>query len=288
MELEHGLRRLRAPNAGPMTFTGTNTYLLGRDEIAVIDPGPDDPDHLAAILREVGRARVAAILVTHSHLDHSPLARPLAQATGAPIYAAGDSTWGRSAIMDALAAEGSLGGGEGVDTHFAPDRQLAHGAIIEASDWRIETLATPGHMANHLSFVWNGALFSGDLVMGWATSVVSPPDGDMTDFYTSLAQLMARRDRVYYPGHGEPVTDPAARLTELHDHRRARECAILSALADSPATAQALTVAIYTDIDARLIPMAHRNVLAHLIDLESRNEVFTQNAIRADSLFSRV
>ena len=236
MELEPGLRRVRAPNAAPMTHTGTNTYLVGRHEVAAIDPGPDLAPHLDAILAEIGSAQLRAILVTHSHLDHSPLARKLAAATGAPIYAAGDSGWGRSPVMAALAAEGGLGGGEGVDPDFTPDQQLQDGSIIETEEWRIEALLTPGHMANHLSFAWNGALFSGDLVMGWATSVVSPPDGDMTAFYASLERLMTRSDRIYYPGHGEPVPDPAARLRELYDHRRAREAAIFAALAAQPAT----------------------------------------------------
>ena len=287
MELEPGLRRLRAPNAAPMTHTGTNTYIVGSREVAVIDPGPDLAPHLEAILAEIGTARLRAILVTHSHLDHSPLARRLATATGAPIYAAGDSAFGRSPVMDALVAEGGLGGGEGVDPDFAPDRQLEDGSVLETADWRIEALSTPGHMANHLSFAWRGALFSGDLVMGWATSVVSPPDGDMTAFYASLERLMTRSDRVYYPGHGEPVPDPAARLRELYDHRRAREVAILEALAARPATASALTAAIYTDVDPRLRPMAERNVLAHLIDLSTRNEVSPIGPILHDTMFAR-
>ena len=287
MELERGLRRLRAPNAAPMTFTGTNTYLLGERHVAVIDPGPHDMGHLAAILDAVGAGEVTAILVTHSHLDHSPLARPLADATGAQVLAAGDSAWGRSDIMRRLAADGSLGGGEGVDPDFVPDAKIGDGAILESPEWRIEVLETPGHMANHLSFAWNGALFSGDLVMGWATSVVSPPDGDMTAFYRSLERLMSREDRTYYPGHGESVTDPAARLAELYAHRRAREAAILDALAEAPATAAALAAAIYTDIDAALMPMAERNVLAHLIDLATRNEIFADDPIGRNTRFAR-
>ena len=287
MELEPGLRRLRAPNAAPMTHTGTNTYLLGAEQIAVIDPGPESPEHLDAILAAVGGADVTAILVTHSHLDHSPLARPLSAATGAPVYAAGNSAWGRSEVMARLAAEGGLGGGEGVDPAFMPDHQLQEGSVIESLGWQIETLCTPGHMANHLSFAWNGALFSGDLVMGWATSVVSPPDGDMTAFYASLERLMTRSDRVYYPGHGDPVTQPADRLTELYEHRRTRERAILAALANAPATAAELADTIYTDIDPALIPMARRNVLAHLIDLAGQNQILTNAPITVASRFSR-
>ena len=287
MELEPGLRLLRAPNASPMTFTGTNTYLLGTRQVAVIDPGPASDAHLMAILDAIRDAEVTAILVTHSHLDHSPLARPLSEATGAPVYAAGNSAWGRTPVMEALAAEGGLGGGEGVDPDFTPDTQLEDGSVLESAEWRIEALSTPGHMANHLSFAWNGAVFSGDLVMGWATSVVSPPDGDMTAFYASLKRLMTRSDRIYYPGHGDPVAPPADRLTELYEHRRTRERAILAVLARGPATAARLTDAIYTDIDAALMPMARRNVLAHLIDLAGRNEISTAGPLTFESQFSR-
>ena len=287
MELEPGLRLLRAPNSGPMTYTGTNTYLIGQTELAVIDPGPDDPRHLEAILAAIGNTRVSAILVTHSHLDHSPLARPLSKATGAPVCAAGDSQWGRSALMARLAAEGELGGGEGIDPDFNPDRQIAEGDVIDSPEWQIEVLETPGHMANHLSFAWNGALFTGDLVMGWSSSLISPPDGDMTAFYDSLQRLMTRQDRIYYPGHGEAVHDPQARLRELYDHRRTREAAILAALAENPATAAELTAAIYTDVAPPLTPMARRNVLSHLIDLANRGEITTNGAITLRSKFSK-
>jgi len=286
MRPEPMLRCICAPNPSPMTYRGTNTYLIGDRDIAVIDPGPQDRTHLAAILAAVGGARVTAILVTHSHLDHSPLARPLADATGAQVLAAGDSGWGRSPLMARLAAEGGLGGGEGVDPDFAPDRQIAEGDRIESSEWQIEVLATPGHMANHLSFAWNGALFSGDLVMGWATSLVSPPDGDMSAFYASLERLKARHDRVYYPGHGDPVSDPAARLRGLYEHRRGREAAILNTLGRAPMSAEELARDIYTDIDAKLIPMATRNVLAHLIDLAERSEIAPEGDICLTSRFS--
>ncbi|MBF9029776.1 MBL fold metallo-hydrolase [Rhodobacterales bacterium HKCCE3408] len=286
MQLEPGLRCLTAPNPSPMTHRGTNTYIVGETEIAVIDPGPADNAHLSAILGALGPGqRITAILVTHSHLDHSPLARPLADATGAPILAAGPSDWGRRPVMQALATTGALGGGEGVDPDFTPDRQLADREIIGGDGWTIEALHTPGHMANHLSFAWNGALFSGDLVMGWATSVVSPPDGDMTAFFASLDRLAGREDRVHYPGHGDPVADPAARIAELATHRRGREAAITQALAHGPADPRSLTARIYTDVDARLLPMAERNVLAHLIDLAGRNLVTAEPEIAPDATF---
>lgn len=288
MELERGIRRVMAPNPSPMTYHGTCTYLVGQADVAVIDPGPEDARHLDAILKSAGTAPIRAILVTHSHKDHSPLARPLSDATGAPIYGAGPSDWGKSEVMRRLSADGSLGGGEGVDAEFAPDEQLREGCRVTGADWTLEVLETPGHMANHLSFVAGDALFSGDLVMGWATSLVSPPDGDMTAFYASLDKLAARRDRVYYPGHGEPVFDPLDRVKDLAAHRRAREAAILAQLSQGAATAQALARAIYTDIAADLLPMAERNVLAHLIDLAGRNMIACGGAITKNSQFSRL
>lgn len=273
-EPEPGLRRVLAPNPSPMTFRGTNTYLLGRSEIAVIDPGPDDPAHLEAILGALTRGqRITAILVTHSHLDHSPLARPLAQATGAPVLASGPSDWGRRPAMQALAEAGVVGGGEGVDLAFRPDRRIGEGDMVSGDGWTVEVLHTPGHMANHLAFAWNRALFSGDLVMGWATSLISPPDGDLTAFMTSVARLGARGDRVHYPGHGDPVADPAARCAELLAHRRTREAQIREALAGlEAASAAELAARIYTDVPRALLPAAERNVLAHLIDLVERNQ----------------
>lgn len=273
--LEPGLRRLTAPNPSPMTFRGTNTYLLGQGEVAVIDPGPDHPDHMAAILAALHPGeRIGAILVTHSHRDHSPLARPLAQATGAPVLAAGPSDWGRSPMMRALAEAGGIGGGEGVDPDFTPDRQIVEGDRLSGGWGEIAVLETPGHMANHLSFVWNGAVFSGDLVMGWSTSLVSPPDGDMGAFMASCRRLAGRSDRVFHPGHGDPIPDPQARTTELITHRLSREAQILDALhVASPATAADLARRIYADLAPSLWPAAERNVLAHLLDLSERNAV---------------
>ncbi|WP_370254210.1 MBL fold metallo-hydrolase [Nioella sp.] len=286
VQLEPGLRRITAPNPSPMTLEGTNTFLVGQRDLAVIDPGPLSDSHLAAILAAVGHdQRISHILVTHSHLDHSPLARALSRATGAPVLAAGDSAWGRSPAMQALADEGLIGGGEGVDPDFAPDRALADGEVLEADGWQIEVLHTPGHMANHVSFASNGVLFSGDLVMGWSTSLISPPDGDLTAFRNSLDRLLARTDRVYHPAHGEPVTDPAGRCRELLDHRAGRERQILAALAEAPATPAALTARIYTDIDARLLPVAERNVLAHLIDLVERKLAEPANSLSATGQF---
>ncbi|MDG3040491.1 MBL fold metallo-hydrolase [Roseicyclus marinus] len=273
--LEPGVRRLTAPNPSPMTYRGTNTYLLGEAEVAVIDPGPDHPGHMQAILAAVPPgARIGAILVTHSHRDHSPLARPLSQITGAPVLAAGPSDWGRSAVMAELAANGRIGGGEGVDLDFAPDERLAEGDSLAGGWGEIGVLETPGHMANHLSFSWNGALFTGDHVMGWSTSLVSPPDGDMGAFMASCRRLAGREDRVYYPGHGDPVATPRERIAELIAHREGREAQILAALSETgAATASGLAARLYTDLAPALLPAAERNVLAHLLDLAHRNQI---------------
>lgn len=286
--LEPGLRRITAPNPSPMTYRGTNSYILGHGMVAVIDPGPDDPRHLQAILSALAPGeRVGAILVTHSHRDHSPLARKLATETGAPVLAAGTSDWGRSAVMARLAAEGAVGGGEGVDPDFAPDDQVAEGAEI-TGDWgKITVLETPGHMANHLSFAWQGALFTGDLVMGWSTSLVSPPDGDMTAFMASCRRLTTRSDRVLYPGHGDPVGTPRARLAELIAHREQREAQIIAALeSEGAADAAQLARRIYCDLAPALLPAAERNVLAHLIDLEGRNLVLAHGPLSARARFA--
>lgn len=285
-----GLRRILAPNPGPMTFRGTNTYLVGTEGLAVIDPGPDLPAHLAAILGAVGTGqRITHIFVTHAHGDHSPLARRLAAATGAPVLAFGDAAAGRSAAMRALVAEGMQGGGEGVDTAFRPDATLADGEVVVGEGWTLRALWTPGHMGNHLCFAWGDAVFSGDLVMGWSTSLISPPDGDLTDFLASCRRLQTERPARLWPGHGAPVTDPAARIDELVTHRMERERQIRAALAAlGAATPAALARAVYADTPPALLPAAARNVLAHLIDLASRGLVTAAPRPGPDALFAPV
>lgn len=289
MVLEPGLRRLTAPNPSPMTYHGTNTYLLGEGEIAVIDPGPDHAGHMAAILAALAPGeRIGAILITHSHRDHSPLARPLSRATGAPVLAAGPSDWGLSAVMAELAAGGRIGGGEGVDRDFTPDAQIAEGDRLTGGWGEISVLETPGHMANHLSFGWNGALFTGDHVMGWSTSLVSPPDGDMGAFMASCRRLAGRDDRVYFPGHGAPVSAPQARIAELIAHREGREAQILSALTEvGAATAGALAQRLYVELAPALLPAAERNVLAHLLDLAQRNLAVALDDPSLEARFAR-
>ncbi|MEL7299992.1 MAG: MBL fold metallo-hydrolase [Pseudomonadota bacterium] len=284
-ELEEDLLLVRAPNPSPLTADGTNTYLLGRDAAVIIDPGPDEESHAAAIHAALAGREVAAILVTHSHRDHSPLARSLSDTSGAPVYAFGPTGAGTSAIMASL--DGALGGGEGADRDFVPDVTLAHGQSLTLGGERITALHTPGHFGNHLCFGWRGALFSGDHVMGWASTLVSPPDGDLTDFMASCALLKSREDRVYYPGHGAPVTDPAARLAWLVTHRKAREAQIVARLSSTPQSAADITEAVYLDVARSLWPAASRNVLAHLIDLTARGLAAPEGPLSEQAKFTR-
>ncbi|OUS33629.1 MBL fold metallo-hydrolase [Rhodobacterales bacterium 56_14_T64] len=286
IELEPGLRRILAANPSPMTYRGTNTYLLGETSLAVIDPGPTLPDHLEAILAAVAPTqRITHIIVTHSHLDHSPLAAELSQRTGAPIYAFGDAKAGRSTVMTKLAAAGMAGGDEGIDTNFQPDITVADGALITGDGWTLEVIHTPGHLGNHIALAWKDACFTADHVMGWASSLVSPPDGDLSDFMASCHRLRARNWRVFHPGHGAPVTEPIARLEWLIAHRNSRESAILDGLAKSPATAQSLAQEIYTTTPASLLAAAERNILAHLIDLMGKSQIEAIGNLSATARF---
>lgn len=288
--LEPGIRRILAPNPSPMTYWGTNTYVLGHGEVVVLDPGPNLAPHLDAILTglEPGE-QISKILVTHAHLDHSPLATPLSQATGAPIYAFGNAQAGRSDVMRDLVARGLSSGGEGVDVDFTPDIILSDGDVVHHNGLDIETIWTPGHFANHLSFCMNGATFTGDHVMAWASSLVSPPDGDLTAFMASCEKLRIRDDRIYYPGHGAPIVDPAERINWLIHHRKTREADILNALGNGQAhTITSLTQNIYTETPTALLPAAERNVFAHLIDLYERDLVRAKPTLDVSADFFRL
>lgn len=260
------IRRIVARNPGPFTYTGTGAHIVGRGEVAVIDPGPDDPRQVEAILNATLGERITHIFVTHAHLDHSPAARPLSEATGAVIYAGGGRTR-PSQGDDRLEA--------GDDLRFRPDVAL-HGFVFQGPGWTIEAVATPGHTANHFAFalIEENALFPGDCVMGWSTSVVSPPDGDMGAYMQSLARIRARRFDALYPAHGPPIFEVDAFLAAYIDHRRAREAAILMALAEArEATVRQLIAKLYADTDRRLHPAAAHTVLAHLLDLYRRGVV---------------
>ncbi|WP_420605893.1 MBL fold metallo-hydrolase [Novosphingopyxis sp.] len=261
--LEPLVRRVLAPNPSPYTFTGTQTWLVGAGgDIAVIDPGPADEAHIDAILRAVGDAEVSAILCTHTHRDHSPGSRPLAACTGAAIM-------GCAPLV--LADDGPRADAA-FDPDYAPDRVMADGDIISGDGWTLEAVATPGHTSNHLCFALTetGALFTGDHVMKWSTSVVSPPDGDMGDYMASLKRLYDRDDRIYYPAHGPAAEKPRQLVRGMMGHRKAREKQILTLLEQGPERVPAMVDIMYKGLDPRLHGAAERSVLAHLIDLEKR------------------
>lgn len=287
-DLEPGVRRLVAPNPSALTQRGTCSYVLGRGAVAVLDPGPADPGHLRALLDSLAPGeRVAAILVSHAHLDHSAAARPLADLTGAPVFAFGDAAAGRSAAMRALAKAGLAGGGEGVDAGFRPDETLADGEGLALGDWSVTALHTPGHFGNHLCFAMGEVVFTADVVMGWSTTLISPPDGDLEAYFASLDRLAGQGARVFYPGHGDPVPDPAARLAELAAHRQARTAQILQALTEGPATLSTLTARVYADTPAALHRAASRNLFAHLVALVGQGRVVADPGLAVTAVFAR-
>lgn len=282
------IRGLRAANPSPLTGTGTNTWLVGSKEVVVIDPGPDLDDHLAAILAALAPgARIATILVTHAHRDHSALVPRLAALTGAEVLAFGTATEGRSPLMTALAAD-LPATSEGLDLGFRPERRLTDGDRISGPDWELSAIHTPGHLGSHLCFALGEVLFSGDHVMGWSTTLITPPDGDMGAYMASLALLQQQSFRRFLPGHGDQVPDPEQRLIDLITHRRAREAALLNELERGARTIPDLTRAVYQDTPAHLLPAAAQNVLAHLVDLASRNLVRASPALHPTAVFHRI
>jgi glyoxylase-like metal-dependent hydrolase (beta-lactamase superfamily II) len=286
MPTEPQIRRVRADNPSPLTGTGTNSYLVGQGEVAVIDPGPDLDSHLSALLASLGKGeRITRILVTHAHLDHSALVPRLKAETGAEVLSFGPADSGRSAIMTDLARQG-LTSGEGADHSFRPDRRLLEGEVVTVGGLQIETLHLPGHMGCHVGFALGDILFSGDHVMQWSSTLVSPPDGDMTAYMATLQALARRKWARFLPGHGPVVTDPAARMAELIQHRLDREAAILQGLRDlGKANATELAALIYTDTPPHLLYAASRNVLAHLVDLFARDLVHAAPGALATGAF---
>lgn len=280
------LIRILAPNPSPMTYWGTNSYLLGEGAArVVIDPGPDMEVHREAILGALPQGgRISHILVTHAHRDHSEGAQALSQITGAPVHAFGDFRSGRSQIMAALSEQ--IGGGEGVDVRFRPDVALAHQEVLATPAGSITALHTPGHMGNHLCFHWQDMVFSGDLIMGWSSSLISPPDGDAAAFRNSCALLRDLAPACLYPGHGAAVEMPEQRIDFLLTHRANREAQILEALSARPQSLIALTKTVYTELPATHIPAAARNTLAHLIDLHQRNRVRATPELSENAVFS--
>lgn len=274
-EVRPGIRRLLAPNPGPFTFTGTLTYILGERELAIIDPGPEDQSHIAALLQAIGNTKVTHIFVTHTHRDHSPATAAIKAATGAIVLAEGPHRAARTER-----------GGDGLrldasgDYAFRPDRMLTDGEVVHGKEWSLEAVFTPGHTANHMAYALRGTeiLFSGDHVMGWSTTVVAPPDGNMRDYMNALAKLRERPEKVYLPGHGPAVRDAPRFVGHLLQHRKAREAAILRQISSGATHIPAIVDAIYQGLDARLKGAAALSVLAHIEDLVERGMLATEGA----------
>jgi glyoxylase-like metal-dependent hydrolase (beta-lactamase superfamily II) len=255
------IRRVTANNPGPFTYKGTGTYIVGRGEVAVIDPGPDDPAHLDAILAAVAGERVTHILITHHHSDHSPLAGPLKAKTGATIYGC--------AVAHVDEDDGGVKMEAGHDLSFRPDVSLCGGGTVSGPGWTMEAIPTPGHTSNHLCYALKeeNACFTGDHIMGWSTTVITPPDGDMTDYLASLEAIRARTFDVLWPTHGPPVREVDAFIAAYQEHRQERIDQILGALKAGPARIRDLVPRLYADVDARLHPAAARSMLAAMIHL---------------------
>jgi glyoxylase-like metal-dependent hydrolase (beta-lactamase superfamily II) len=264
--LEPGIARVLAHNPSAFTYYGTQTYLVGDEEVAVIDPGPDLPEHVEALEKAIGGRPVAAIMCTHTHRDHSPASRPLAKVTGAPIIGCAPL---------ALETVGPRADAA-FDGDYKPDRVLGDGETLTIDGKRLSAVATPGHTSNHLCFAYEGALLTGDHVMGWSTTVVVPPDGDMAEYMASLDKLRKRDDRIYYPAHGPAVTNPAQYVRHLVGHRMQREKQILMLVREQPRRIPDIVANAYPGLDPRLVIAAGGSVLAHLVDLEKRGLVERQ------------
>lgn len=276
------VRRMVAGNAGPMTFAGTCTYVVGTGSVAIIDPGPDKKDHIAALLEALRHETITAILVTHTHKDHAPGARALKEATGARIYGCppyvplSGSSSGVTLRLDAAH-----------DLDHAPDIVMHDNNTIESVDFRLVCVETPGHTQNHRAFALpqEGALFSGDHVMAWSTSVVAPPDGKMQDYMASLTKLRERDDKIYWPGHGGPVREPQRFVRALAQHRKSREKAILASLRKGASSIDAIVADVYDGLDPMLRMAAAFSTLAHLEKLVAEHLVTTEGAPRLESLY---
>jgi glyoxylase-like metal-dependent hydrolase (beta-lactamase superfamily II) len=261
--LEPGIGRVLAHNPSAFTYTGTQTWIVGETAVAVIDPGPDSPEHIDAIVAAVGDRRLVAIVCTHTHRDHSPAAAPLADRTGAPIIGCAPL---------ALETVGPRADAS-FDGDYEPDRVLDDGDSIEIGGKPLTAVATPGHTSNHLCFAWGDALFTGDHVMGWSTTVVVPPDGDMAAYMRSLEKLRQRDDRIYYPAHGAPVTKPQQYVRSLIGHRLQRERQIVKLISKQPLDIRNIVASAYPELDPRLTAAAGGSVYAHLLDLQRRGMV---------------
>jgi glyoxylase-like metal-dependent hydrolase (beta-lactamase superfamily II) len=283
IELAPGVLRLTVNNPGPFTFHGTNSYIIGRDTLAVIDPGPEDDAHYSALLQAIAGRPVSHIFVSHTHRDHSPLACRLARQTRAIIAAEGPHRPARPLRIGEINPLDAS-----ADTDFAPELTLQNNSVTAGDGWAIRTILTPGHTANHAVFALEGTgiLFSADHVMAWATSIVAPPDGAMADYMASLDRLLERDYKFFLPGHGGPVRNPRAFVRGLKTHRKMRERAIIERLSQGDRTIADMVRAIYRDTDPRLHGAAALSVLAHLEDLVTRGIAATEGAPSIDGIFA--
>jgi glyoxylase-like metal-dependent hydrolase (beta-lactamase superfamily II) len=277
-----GVRRVMANNPGPFTFKGTLSYIVGRGKVAIVDPGPDDAAHIGALLDAVRGETVTHIFVTHTHRDHSPAVPAIKAATGATVYAEGPHRAARPLHIGEHNPLDSSG-----DRDFRPDVQLKDGEVVEGDGWAIEAVTTPGHTANHMAFALKdrGILFAGDHVMGWATSIVAPPDGAMSDYMASLDKLARRGEDLYFSGHGPAIPDAKRFVNYYILHRKAREASILHRLGKGAADIPSIVRAIYIGIDPRLTGAAGLSVLAHMEDLVARGLVETDGAPAIDGVY---
>ncbi len=275
------IRRLVANNPGPFTFTGTGVYIIGHGDVCVIDPGPDLADHFEALKQALEGETVSHVLVTHSHMDHSPLAHPLARWAGCSVLASGEV---------ALPAQSEVRLEAGDDTRFRPDSALHDGTLIEGDGWTIEAIATPGHTSGHMCYALKeeNCLFSGDHIMGWSTTVISPPDGDMDAYLTSLEKIAAREFATIWPTHGPPITDPAPFVAAYRDHRLDREDQILSCLASGHYKVKDMVPVMYAAVDQRLWPAACHSVMAHMSRLVKIGRVVCDGEPTLDASFHLV
>src|SRR5215470_9306503 len=284
-EIAPGVRRVLCNNPSPFTFKGTMSYIVGRGQVAIIDPGPDDARHIAALLDAVRNETVTHIVVTHTHRDHSPGAARVKAATGATVYAEGPHRAARALhIGEAPRLDASN------DTDFRPDHAVTDGEVVSGRGFALEAIATPGHTANHMAFALHGQdlIFSGDHVMGWSTSIVAPPDGAMSDYMASLDKLARRRESIYLPGHGDAIREAPRFVQSYIRHRQGREASILHRLAKGAADIPTLVRAIYIGLDPRLARAAGLSVLAHLEDLVTRGKVATEGAPSVTGIYRLV
>nr|WP_295897646.1 MBL fold metallo-hydrolase [uncultured Bartonella sp.] len=275
--------RVTAHNPSPFTFTGTNSYILGSDELAIIDPGPDDATHLNTLLEIIDGHEINYIFITHSHNDHCGLAKKLSELTGARIVAEGPDRPSQAGLININSAVDA-----GNDRTFAPDIIFKDGETIEGDGWQLTSVTTPGHMANHTTFALGntGILFTGDHIMAWSTTVVAPPDGSMHDYIQSLNKLLQRDDKIYLPGHGGPVYKPHAYVRAMIAHRKMRERAIIERLNAGDQTVKEIVKVMYRTIGPSLYKAAGLSVLAHLQDLVARGIVKTDGPISLESRYS--